>query len=234
MTIQNKNLPSDELYEALEQALSVFPKIRYGACPFPKDIDAGGEFKSIFIVIIPHEEMVSLEEFTEQGFRAVMYGTNPEAEKAGKAVESVLNSLGINWRYTPSTVDPELFETQMTELLNAKEAARKSGLGWIGKSNLLITREYGPRIRLLSFLIDAELPFGTPIERNFCGNCTRCKDACPCNAIKGIGWSPGIRREQQIDYETCSLSRLDGFRKIGRKFNCGMCITACPWGLKHR
>ena len=59
-----------------------------------------------------------------------------------------------------------------------KAVGRMAGLGWQGKSLLLVNPEYGPRIRLATILTDAPLEPDSPMD-NRCGDCTRCADACP-------------------------------------------------------
>jgi len=66
-----------------------------------------------------------------------------------------------------------------------KTAATRAGLGWIGRHCQLITREFGSWVRLGTVFTDLELPCGPPVERNFCGRCNRCADACPAKALKG-------------------------------------------------
>ena len=60
--------------------------------------------------------------------------------------------------------------------LQHKTAATRAGLGWIGKCGLLITRAYGPAVRLGSVLTDAPLETGTPTEVSICGICI---NVCP-------------------------------------------------------
>ena len=66
-----------------------------------------------------------------------------------------------------------------------KTGATRAALGWIGRHCQLITRPFGSWIRLGTVFTDIELPCGPPIERNFCGRCTRCVEACPAKALKG-------------------------------------------------
>jgi hypothetical protein len=59
-----------------------------------------------------------------------------------------------------------------------KLAAHLAGLGWIGKSCLLLTEQFGPRVRFVSVLTDAPLEAGSPLDKP-CGKCQVCIDACP-------------------------------------------------------
>jgi epoxyqueuosine reductase QueG len=115
-----------------------------------------------------------------------------------------------------------------------KTIATRAGLGWIGKSALLITEECGPAVRLGSVLTDAELETGEPVDTSRCGKCQKCVDNCPANAIKGHNWQVGNPRNVIYDAFACrdmarSLSSEQGIVST----ICGICINVCPWTQKH-
>jgi epoxyqueuosine reductase len=112
-----------------------------------------------------------------------------------------------------------------------KTAATRAGLGWIGRHCQLITREFGPWIRLGTVFTDLELPCATPIEQNFCGRCTLCVEACPAKALKGNAWHPGIPREELLDVQACDQWKKKHYFQFHKGHNCGICIAACPHGL---
>ena len=70
-----------------------------------------------------------------------------------------------------------------------KTIATKAGLGWIGKSALFTTKEYGSALRLSSVLTDAPLNIGKPVLKSRCGKSTECMAACPGGAISGKEWN---------------------------------------------
>jgi epoxyqueuosine reductase len=115
-----------------------------------------------------------------------------------------------------------------------KTIATRAGLGWIGKSALLITKEYGPAVRLGSVLTDAELETGEPVIASRCGECHKCVDSCPAGAIAGSNWSLGAPRESMFDAFVCcdTARRLAGRQGIEARI-CGICINACPWTQKY-
>jgi len=63
-----------------------------------------------------------------------------------------------------------------------KAWAQKAGLGWIGKNNLLISRDYGPWLFLGEVITTLGLEPDKP-ETDHCGTCTKCLDACPADAL---------------------------------------------------
>ena len=115
--------------------------------------------------------------------------------------------------------------------ISHKAVARMAGLGWQGKSLLLVTREFGPRVRLATIPTDAELAGDNPTA-NLCGECTACRDACPAAAIKGVGTESHYKnREEALYFSKCVGKLYNEFAKIPDVGNgtCGICIEACPF-----
>ncbi len=113
-----------------------------------------------------------------------------------------------------------------------KTAATQSGLGWIGRHCQLITRKFGPWIRLGTVFTDMELTTGSPVKRSFCGRCMRCVEACPAKALKGNAWYPGLPREEILNVEACDLWKKENYFQYHQGHNCGICSSVCPYGLK--
>jgi epoxyqueuosine reductase len=119
---------------------------------------------------------------------------------------------------------------KLEALFSHKVAANLAGLGWVGKNCLLITPEYGPRIRLASVLTDAPLSAGIPIK-NRCGGCTKCTDICPSKAIMGRTFNPDEPRDMRLKAELCDGYTENRMKMFG-DVNCGLCVYVCPHG--HR
>ena len=113
-----------------------------------------------------------------------------------------------------------------------KTAATRAGLGWIGRHCQLITRRFGSWIRLGTVFTDMELACGPPMEKNFCGRCTRCVDACPAKALNGKKWYPGLPREEILDVQACDQWKKEHYFQFNKGHNCGICSAVCPYGLK--
>ncbi|MHB9032088.1 MAG: 4Fe-4S double cluster binding domain-containing protein, partial [Anaerolineae bacterium] len=98
----------------------------------------------------------------------------------------------------------------------------------------LITRQYGPRVRLASVLTQAPLPAAQPVTVSSCGNCRRCVEACPANALQGVNWQAGAPREELVDVTGCAGTAHELLMaRIGRDDTvCGICIAVCPFGRK--
>ena len=115
--------------------------------------------------------------------------------------------------------------------ISHRAVGRLAGLGWSGKSLMLINPDYGPSFRLATVLTDMDLTPDTPME-NRCGSCTLCTDACVAGAILDRGTETFYeKRSEAVDLDRC-VSMLRDFkarRGIGAMV-CGVCIKACPYG----
>ena len=106
--------------------------------------------------------------------------------------------------------------------LSHKLLGQKAGLGFIGKSGLLVHPLYGPRMRLATVLTDAGLePTEEVHVENMCGTCRACIEACPAGAITDEGYNMRKCLEK--------LREFAALRGIGQ-FICGICIAVCPVG----
>ncbi|SHE46349.1 4Fe-4S double cluster binding domain-containing protein [Desulfacinum infernum DSM 9756] len=113
-----------------------------------------------------------------------------------------------------------------------KTAATRAGLGWVGRNCQLVTRRFGPWVRLATVFVDAELPCGPAVERDFCGRCRRCVEACPAGALKGGRWRPGIPRSRLLDARACDQWKKTHYPQYHGGHNCGICSSVCPYGRK--
>jgi len=116
-----------------------------------------------------------------------------------------------------------------------KTVATRSGLGWIGRSALLVNPVYGSAVRLSSLLTDAPLACGEPTQASGCGECRACVEACPARAVTGATWSPGVARETLYDALSCRRhARSVALQRLGREITlCGRCIKACTHTQRH-
>ena len=97
--------------------------------------------------------------------------------------------------------------------ISHKHAAVKSGLGCIGKSSLLVTPEFGPRVALISIITDADLGGGREFREDLCGDCDICVQVCPVE-------------------DTVNEEVRDGYYMIRKErcIKCYLCYTECPIG----
>ena len=112
--------------------------------------------------------------------------------------------------------------------------AKLSGLGWIGKNSLLINKNQGSFFFLAEIICDLEVEYDEPVL-NRCGNCSRCIDACPTDAIT---------KAQVINAKKCiSYLTIENKDNIPEELNdsmnnsifgCDICQDVCPWNKNSK
>jgi len=148
---------------------------------------------------------------------------NDELVEIGEACVALLRAHGYRGERVDDDApdgptDPEVFAS--------KTAATQAGLGWIGKTALLVTPQFGASVRLGTVFTDLPLSTGTPVTTGRCGSCRACVDACPVDAGRDVTWRAGLPRRVLYDCAACDTHQLrfPEFDEI-----CGICIWVCPW-----
>jgi epoxyqueuosine reductase len=153
------------------------------------------------------------------------------------SIQSALLKIGIDSIILEPTISEEskinnehYFSTLSVDISH-KMVATRAGLGWIGKTALFISREFGPRLRLVSILLKQKPPLELiPLDKSECGKCNICVLKCPAKAANGKSWNIGIYRDEFFDAQKCRKK----CRELAKeKFNidisiCGICVSVCP------
>jgi len=115
--------------------------------------------------------------------------------------------------------------TEYTSYYN-KVWAVLAGLGWIGKSRMFVSKDYGPRLRLKAVLTDADIGQHYKVmPDDTCGDCRECIEACPVGAIAETG----------VDRKKCGACRLNHRSvSLNALSYCTCCTAACPIGKDTR
>jgi len=111
-----------------------------------------------------------------------------------------------------------------------KTAATQAGLGWIGKTALFVSPDFGPAVRLATVFTDLELPVGEPVAEGRCAACRACVDACPAGCGRDVDWRAGMPRDELFDASACR-HHMEHYTTLETQI-CGMCIAACPLSRK--
>lgn len=148
-------------------------------------------------------------------------------EAANKIIERVNNHYNIE-------ISARVF-TDSAPFLERYWAVQ-AGLGWIGKSGMLINREWGSALLLLQIVCDVRSDiYDTPDPFNGCGNCSLCIDNCPTGAITS-DLSVDARRcisyltiEHRGDFSDEQKKLIARGKSI---YGCDICLKSCIWNRK--
>ena len=107
-----------------------------------------------------------------------------------------------------------------------KHAAYLAGLGSFGQSNVVLTREYGPRVRFTSIFTTANIKPDPIISEELCTRCMQCAVNCPVEAISTE--ITGEEFPKPVDKIACAKHSKELRKEY--KSPCGICIKHCPVG----
>ena len=126
----------------------------------------------------------------------------------------------------------------MNDTSLAIPTAIQAGLGEYGRLGLLITKEFGPRVRLGKVFTDLPLAHDRPIRfgvKEFCQVCRRCSDSCPVKAIPGGVPSTELHNESNI--RGVRKWSVDGEKCFGywteQNTDCSICVRVCPYNKDY-
>jgi epoxyqueuosine reductase len=240
-----KQSPSHLISERMPDFANVAAKEVEGRRPGQVDWPEGA--KSVIVIAIEHPEDKLEMDWWILGGKSVA-GNTPGNKlliaAANKLADWIEQELGMTSYRTPYHI--ELGAIYM------KDAAVLAGLGCIGKNNILVTPEFGPRQRLRVIMVDADLPATGPSDFDPCHDCDMpCRAACPANAFGetlytkeeyGFSQLPGrtgvfsrplcsqIQDKACEEYEPVEIPGQKEPGKLARF--CRACEFACPVGKR--
>lgn len=145
-------------------------------------------------------------------------------DKVDRLISSIEQYTGHKFSFRCYTDSGPLLE---------KDLAQRAGLGWIGKNTCLINPALGSAFFLTEVLTDLELETDLPWERDACGRCTRCIDACPTHCILPDRTLDASRCISYLTIENKADIPVELRPAIGNWiFGCDVCQTVCPWNRK--
>jgi epoxyqueuosine reductase len=228
--------PMHELFSRIEAAAKEAgaAKVGFANIMALKDMQVGDEtvfgFSSAVTVMveIPMEAVRRSLDSPSEEMRAAYKQCNMKLKKAEEKVVETLVAAG----YKARSVDPSerINKEMLLGPISHKAVARLAGMGWIGKNGLIITEDFGPRLRMGTVLTDMPVAKNPEPSGSDCGDCTACVDNCPMKVLKGPEFSDYPKsRDLVIDWAKCGKYEHtligDGSRP---EKACGRCIAKCP------
>lgn len=189
----------------------------------PGDLLRGA--RSVVTVAI-HLPNAALETAPSREYSMSYMVANRELDRIAFRMARFLEAQGYRALHVPASPPYDLARNMGD--LSHRHAGYLAGLGVFGKSSLLLSPEFGPRMRLVSVITEAPLLSNTPLELDLCGECEECLRACPPQALKG---------ERIVDKGQCDAHHLE----VGERLQlqsweqiCGVCLRVCPVGKSAR
>ncbi len=166
--------------------------------------------RSVVVLAAPHSRAA----IASQDIAVAQYDTihaYGETARASHAVALWLERSGCRAAAVPAFIPIDMTPPKrgMQGAVDWRGAAVAAGIGGYGESGLLVTREFGPAVRLGGVVTDAQVAAGAPLPETPCTRCRRCIDACPAGALTGRGG---------IDKRKCGDRIFSGGYRAWRRF----------------
>jgi epoxyqueuosine reductase QueG len=190
---------------------------------YPRAVTIGIVLQDSLVDLLPDDDKAGAILYKHNSYDVV----NLALDQLALRVANTLRRAGFDAFPIPASKRTD--NEQISGIFSQKLAAHLAGLGWIGKSCLLVTPDHGPRVRWVTILTNAPLqPTGSPMEPQ-CGAYTACVDICPQHAFSGRTFSPDEPRESRFDAAACDRYFKEMEREKGVAV-CGLCLYICPHG----
>jgi epoxyqueuosine reductase len=189
---------------------------------FPQSIFP--EAKSVIVIGLPVTLPV-LETSPSIFYRELYQTVNSLLDQYTYRLANFLNDQGYPSIFVPRDgyAGVEALLKDPIAFFSHRHAAFLAGLGTFGVNNMLLTPQYGPRVRFGSIFTAAELPSDPLLKEDLCTRCMRCVRMCPAEALDERDYPVGLTIKKNCADHSAELNRL-GISP------CGICIKVCPVG----
>jgi len=167
--------------------------------------------------------------YTKQGYAL----PNLLLDEVAYRLTLILEARGYRTLPVPATAasytmpDISAADLDFFGLFSHRHAAVRAGLGEFGYNNLVLTPQFGPRVRFTSIITAAPLEPDPLVTAEICqrDDCQKCLDSCPSKAIT-------LRpdRSDGIYYDTPSRTYARGCNNRPADWPLGTCLRVCPVG----
>jgi len=174
----------------------------------------------------------------DEAFDYEIYVAYDGQRRWGKFVYEMLEAKGARLagclRAAGLRAEHLLFDNSIS-FIDLRVAAVAAGLGVEGLNGLVVSAEYGPRIRFTAVFTDADWVRDKPLNDYYCLNCTRCWGACPTGAIGAHGFDRSLCiAEFNPTPEMAACQReMQTYPTPVTRLQCVACLTSCPIGRRR-
>jgi epoxyqueuosine reductase len=169
------------------------------------------------VVLTMEMDLDKIEKAPSQETLNMVFGTYDELGIAANKIAACLRERG----YAAQADHP------LGGLVLFPPLAQEAGLGWIGKHGMLITPDFGPRVRLAAVYTSIQnLPYAASNEHSwipeYCDTCGLCLKQCPPDAILE---TPVLHDSGQVTH----IRQRECFEFFAQNYGCSVCVKACPF-----
>lgn len=201
----------------------------YDAKPFYPEyegVEWKDEYRSLLVWVLPHPADEPALDWWSMKVKGFTPGNRELAAQSKRLRVWVNEELGMGALSAPYQI----------EYGGAflKDAAVLAGLGVIGENNILVTPQYGPRVRLRALFIEAELePTARLTSFDPCAGCDQpCRRACPKDAFASGRYTRAVCKQEQdqrdVDFEVLDGALMGIEEPTNVTAYCRACELACP------
>nr|MBP7322431.1 hypothetical protein [Deltaproteobacteria bacterium] len=115
--------------------------------------------------------------------------------------------------------------------------AVKAGHGELSRMNQLITRNWGPNVRIATVTTDIPLVIDHPVDigvQDFCEHCTLCFEYCPAKAIQYEKSVVRGVKKFTVNFQRCRRTTVIGMESNCFPNTCSICRDVCPWAKEGK
>jgi epoxyqueuosine reductase QueG len=183
------------------------------------------EAKTVIVLGIPVQLPV-LETAPSNYYNVLYHTVNNLLDEGAYKLSQHLTELGHPSIFTPRDGygSIEVLLENPVAMFSHKHAAYLTGMGSFGYNNVILTKEYGPRVRLTSIFTTAEIETETPQPLNLCTRCMLCAKHCPAGVM------PAESKVFPAVIDKLACARRSAMLREAYCAPCGICIKVCPVG----
>lgn len=188
------------------------------------------EAQTVIIIGLP-VQLPILETAPSIYYHELYHTINRLLDEKAYLLSNFLTGAGYPSIYLPRDGygDIEVLLKKPLAFFSHKHAAYLAGLGSFGWNNVLLTPEYGPRVRFTSIFTTAPLESDPILGEDLCTRCLLCIKSCPVNALS-------TEKEDQFPPPMEKINCANRSKKLRQKYlsPCGICIKVCPVGKDRK
>ena len=132
------------LSDMIRNVFKLYPNVLYAFTEM-KDCEYVNKYRSALVFAVPYKNMINQKTYAEDILENEIQLAKESIKNITLKLEEVFRQKDISF-YIPPAVQRD--EETLVAPISYKYVAVQAGLGWIGKNDLLITKQYGPRVRL--------------------------------------------------------------------------------------